>query len=110
MAVVVLLHSLSGAAAVAYAAVAVAVQVLVALTLLAVGRCGLYPSCISGCCCCRGHSGGGGGAVTFPLRCCCRDAYTAVAATVQVMVAVTHLVLRRRGAVPHLLLGLLLSW
>jgi hypothetical protein len=51
----------------------------------------LHPSCFSGCCCCCGHSGGGGGAVALPLGCCCRDAYTAVAAAVHVLVAQAHL-------------------
>ena len=51
----------------------------------------LYSSCFSCCCCCCGHSGGGGGAVALPLGCCCRDAYTAVAAAVHVLVAQAHL-------------------
>jgi hypothetical protein len=67
----------------------------------------LYPSCFSGCCCCREHSSDGGGAVALPLSCCC-CLRTAVAAALQVLVALTHLTVGRRGAVPLLLFGLLL--
>jgi hypothetical protein len=38
------------------------------------------------------------------------DAYAAVAAAVQVLVALAHLAVGRRGVVPLLLLGLLLLW
>jgi hypothetical protein len=68
----------------------------------------LYPSCFSGCCCCREHSSGGGGDVALPLGCCCCCLRTAVAAAVQVLVALAHLTVGRRGAVPLLLFGLLL--
>ncbi len=67
----------------------------------------LYPSCFSGCCCCREHSSDGGGAVALPLSCCC-CLRTAVAAALQVLVALAHLTVGRRGAVPLLLFGLLL--
>ena len=106
VAVVVLWHSSSAAAADAYTAVAAAVHVLVALAHLTVGE--------AWCCTAPASRdaatvvGAVVAVVVLSYTILNAVAYAAASAAVQVLVALAHRTVGRRGAVPLLLLGLLL--